>query len=139
MKDYTEAKCVLNIPKLVKIVKKKVQVEVPPIVAAVGVAKSEVEIDDAASCHSHEIIQQTSMGIQNKPVEEQVEHQEWSLPLRLIVKQKDFVMGKEFKKMEKLDVFISQNTFEPGPNCRKKEQVHHCVMRFNVKEKHNYD
>ena len=73
------------------------------------------------------------------PNDEKEEHQEWSLPLRLMIKQKDFVLGKEFKKMEKLDVYLSQNTILPGPNQAKKLKVHHSVMKFNVKQKHNYD
>ena len=63
---------------------------------------------------------------------------EWSLPLKVIVKQKNFKYGQDYKKEEKIDVYVSQNTIYPGPGGKQDEQIH-SVMRFNVKSKANYD
>ena len=41
---------------------------------------------------------------------------EYSLPIKFVIKQRDFVIGKEFKQHEKLDIYVSQNTENPGPD-----------------------
>ena len=64
--------------------------------------------------------------------------QEWSLPIKFIIKQKDFVIGKEFKKHEMIDIYVSQNTMDPGPDYWGGNQMH-SKMNFNVKSKFNYD
>ena len=40
---------------------------------------------------------------------------EWSLPVKFIVRQAENAIGKEFKKEERIDFYVSQNTQEPGP------------------------
>ena len=55
---------------------------------------------------------------------EPVKFNEWSLPLKIIIKQKNFQYGKDFKKEEKIDVYLSQNTVYPGPDGQKDEQIH---------------
>ena len=32
---------------------------------------------------------------------------EYSLPIKFVIKQRDFVIGKEFKQHEKLDIYVS--------------------------------
>ena len=63
---------------------------------------------------------------------------EYSLPIKFVIKQRDFVIGKDFKQPEKLDIYVSQNTEHPGPEFWGKHQMH-SVMHFNVKSKFNYD
>ena len=62
--------------------------------------------------------------------------------MRFIIKQSNVVVGKDFKKPEKLEVYASQNTRQPGPQSSGSQKVkglHHSTMSFNVKEKANYD
>lgn len=53
-------------------------------------------------------------------------------------------VGKDFKKPEKLEVYVSQNTIEPGPlsstaGAQPAKGTYYSTMSFNVKEKANYD
>lgn len=38
---------------------------------------------------------------------QKVKIKEYSLPIKFVIKQRDFVIGKEFKQQEKLDIYVS--------------------------------
>ena len=61
--------------------------------------------------------------------------------MRFIVRQSNVIVGKDFKKPEKLDIYVSQNFVDPSPSATGgvSKGVYHSSMRFNVKEKANYD
>lgn len=61
--------------------------------------------------------------------------EEWSLPAKFIIKQRDFQIGKDFRKEETLQIYVSQNTTDPDA----RHQQMHSTMKFNVKSKDNYD
>lgn len=48
---------------------------------------------------------------------------EWSLPVKFIVRQAENAIGKEFKKEERIDFYVSQNTQEPGPMTKKPKLI----------------
>ena len=61
--------------------------------------------------------------------------EEWSMPIKFIVKQRNFVVGEDFLKPKVIDIFVSQMT--DLPNEANHEQ--HQIVRFNFKSKNNYD
>ena len=61
--------------------------------------------------------------------------EEWSLPVKFIIRQSNFKVGREFKKPRKFDIFLSQQTQEPS-------HLHnqmHSAIKFNFKSKNDYD
>lgn len=170
MKNYAEAHLMLQIPKLVKIreQKKKVSQAIrrleqpepggtagPSLDGTIGMNTPESSTvfsdsdgksvsskfgDTLESCRSHEAHNMPG-NVESKYTVKEPEHQEWSLPVRFIVKQSNVQVGKDFKKPEKLDIYVSQNTLEPSPSDDGflSKGIYHSAMNFNVKEKANYD
>ena len=81
MKEYAQARCVLNIPKLVKI--KKKAPKLPGESEQTLTMTTDPDQDSLESCRSHE--NQIEVDFMGDSVEKD-EHQEWSLPLRLMIK-----------------------------------------------------
>lgn len=61
--------------------------------------------------------------------------EEWSLPIKFIIKQGDVNIGEDFKQPRIIDFYVSQQTMTPD------EENHemHARCKFNVKSKDNYD
>ena len=53
MREYAETKCMLTIPKLVKINKKKPKIELPPGTVTTETEPDKVTEKSVESCHSH--------------------------------------------------------------------------------------
>ena len=164
MKNYAEAHIMLNIPKLIKLKTEKDKktkairkLDRPEPGTTAGqslestpegtLSESDSKSTSSAkfgesleSCRSHNALNMPG-NVDSKYVVEEPEHQEWSLPVRFIVKQSNVQVGKDFKKPEKLEIYVSQNTLDPGPSITGtvSKGIYHSTMNFNVKEKANYD
>lgn len=61
--------------------------------------------------------------------------EEWSLPIKFIIKQGDVNIGEDFKQPRIVDFYVSQQTSEPD----ERNHEMHAKCKFNVKSKNNYD
>ena len=102
---YAEAQCMMEIP---------ITREVEDLKEDSRAQQSKYESATASSKDTLQYLNGNKNGKQSRQEEEQVE--KWAFPVKFIIKQRHFEVGKDFKKQESLEIYISQNTKNPNEN-----------------------